>query len=469
MYLAALLIFFSLMLVFSFLVSKRIKGFASMTLADKQIPWYVNTGTLVATYVGSGALVGGAALAFTEGYNAIWFYAGGWVAILLLLLMATRIRRFGGTTTCEFIGGRFGPTARTLSAVVVILAETAIVGYNLKSTGWVLNLVTGMNLNLAVIMGAIFIIAFTVIAGFLSVAYTDYFQGIVIILSLVIGLPFALHAVGGWSSLKAALPVANLHPLKSFSLVYMLKTGLPTLALVFMGQSFWQRLFAAKSTKDVRKTSVWWLVGVVIITFVLITFAIIGSVMFPKATPESIIMVMAKGGVPTLIGVFMMMACAGILVTSADSFLLAVGTVFMNDLYIPLFKRQVDEKRKIALLRIAIVVTGVLAYILATFFSSILSMIYFAYTMEGGLIVVVLAAFFWKRASNAGAIASIIAVCVTTIVWEIFKPWGIATIFATLVVGALVLVAVSLLTPPSSPAVVARFASLSDKLSDEEL
>ena len=435
MYIAVLIVFFSAMLVVSFLVSKKAKGAEGMMLADKKLPWYVNAGTLIATYVGSGALVGGAALAFKVGYNAIWLYAGGWIAIGCLLLMSKRIRRFAGATTSEFIGARYGSTARILAAVIVILAESAIVGYNIKGTGWVITVLTGMNLDLATVLSTVLIIAFTVIAGLMSVAYTDYFQGIVIILSLFIGLPFAMKGAGGWASVRAALPPENLQPFKSFSLYNMLATGLPTLALVFMGQSFWQRLFAANSAKDAKKASFWWLVGVVLITIVLMTFAIVGSVRFPKATPDSIIMVMAKDGVPMAIGVFMMAACAGILVTSADSFLLAACTTFINDVYEPFINKKASESRKITVLRLAIVITGILAFVQVKFFPSILAMIFYAYTMEGGLIIVVLAAFFWKRATTAGGIASIIAVGVTTILWQIFKPFGIATIFATLVAG----------------------------------
>ncbi len=461
MYIAVLVIFFGIMAVVSLVLSKRITSSSSMTLGDKSIPWYVNAGTLIATYVGSGALVGGAALAFKVGYNAIWLYAGGWIAIGCLLLMSSRIRRFAGTTTSEFLGARYGSKARTMAALIVILAESAVVGYNIRGTGWVINILTGMNLGTATILATILIIAFTVIAGFVSVAYTDYLQGIVIIISLFIALPFAINGVGGWQAIRLALPAENLQPLQSFSLYNMLATGLPTLALVFMGQSFWQRLFAANSPGEAKKASVWWFFGVVTITFAIMTIAVVGSVMFPDVAPDSIIMVMAKDGIPPFIGVFLMAGCAAILVTSANSFLLAACTTFFNDIFEPFFGKNLSEKAKINVIRITILVFGILAFVQVQFFPTILAMVFYAYTMEGGLTIPALGAFFWKRASSAGGVASIIAVGATTVLWQIYKPFGIAPIFATLIAGTVALIAVSLMTQPPSKEVLARFEGLS--------
>jgi len=355
---------------------------------------------------------------------------------------------FAGTTNAELIGARFGNKARLLASIIVILAETAIVGYNIKGTGWVINVTTGLNVEIATIIAAIFIIAFTVIAGYLSVAYTDLIQGIVITIAIIVALPFVLKAVGGWEAVKAVIPSENLNPLKSFSLYEMLKTGLPTLVLVCMGQAFWQRLFAANNTEDAKKASLWWFVTVVSLSFIIMTLAVIGRVMYPDIEPSTVIMHIAKNGLPPLIGVMLLAACTCILVTTADSFLLASATVFINDIYNKLVNPSASEEKKVNIMRMAVVILGILAFIQVKFFPTILSMVFYAYTMEGGLIVVVIAAFFWKRATITGGVLSISVIGLVTILWEIFHPFGIATIFATLVFGAIALIVGSLLTPP---------------------
>ncbi len=448
MFITVLIAFFVIMVLVSIHFSKKITTVNSLMLGDKKLPWYVNSATLSASYIGSGALVGGAALAYNVGYNALWIFAGGWIAIGMLFLMSTKIRKFAGTTNAELIGARFGDKARLLASVIVILAETAIVGYNIKGTGWVINITTNLNVEIATIIAAVLIIGFTVIAGYLSVAYTDLIQGIVITIAIIVALPFALKGVGGWEAVKLAIPPENLNPLKSFSLYEMLKTGLPTLALVFMGQAFWQRLFAANSTKDAKKASLWWLVVVVILSSIIMTLAVIGRVRFPDVVPSTIIMHLAKNGLPLLVGIPLLAACTCILVTTADSFLLASTTVFINDIYTKLINPSASEEKKVNIMRIAVIFLGILAFIQVKFFPTILSMVFYAYTMEGGLIVVVLAAFFWKRATITGGVLSISVIGLVTILWEIFHPFGIATIFATLVFGAIALVLGSLLTPP---------------------
>jgi len=457
MYLFFILAYLILMFVIGIVCSrKNAKGNIFVTV-DGGLPWYVNAGTLIATYVGSGAIMGAAALAFTSGYNAIWMYFGGWVAVLAHVLLYKRIKHMTGSTISELIGARYGDAARLISSIILITGEISIVAYNLKSTGLILNVVTGMDQKLAVIVSAVFILIITIVAGLVSVAYTDYVQAIVIIVSFIIAVPVLATKGGGVANVMATLPANFFQPLKSFSWNYALSSLLPTFCLVFMSQGFWQRFAISRNRSELRKTVFTWLIGVVLISFLIMTFATFGAAVVPEANADTIVMSIAKLALPTVIGLAVLCATTSVLVTTADSYLLSSASVFINDIYCRYINKDADEKTLLNISRIAVVVLGVAAYILITFFPSILSMIYFAYTMEGGLIVLMIGMMFWKRATPQGGTAAAATVFLVTIFWEIFKPFGIATVFATLIIGTAVLVIVSLLTPAPDPKYLERF------------
>ena len=465
MYLAIILVYLAVMFCIGILASRKAKGNTFVTI-DGGIPWHVNAGTLIATYVGSGAIMGAATLAFNSGYNAVWMYAGGWLAVLAHVLLYKKIKHLTGSTISELIGARYGDVARFVSALILLVGEISIVAYNLKSTGLILNVVTGMDMELAMILSCIFIVAITVIAGLVSVAYTDYVQSIVIIVSFIIAVPVLMTKGGGLSNIVATLPSNFFHPMESFSLNYALSSLLPTFCLVFMSQGFWQRFAVSRSQKELKKTVFTWLIGVVLIAFLIMTFATFGTAVCPDANADTIVMSIAKSALPALIGIPVLCATASVLVTTADSYLLSSASVFLNDIYVRYFNKEADDKKMLKVSRICVTLLGVFAYVMIKFFPTVLSMIYFAYTMEGGLIVLMIGIMFWKRATPQGGAAAAITVFVVTIIWEIFKPFGIATVFASLTLGTIVLVVVSLLTPPPEAKYLERFDF--SKLNEEE-
>ena len=456
MYLAAILIYLAVVFAIGIAASRSAKGNTFVTV-EGGLPWHVNAGTLIATYVGSGAIMGAAALAFNSGYNAVWMYAGGWFAVIAHVILYKRIKHMTGSTISELIGYRYGDAARFIAALILIAGEISVVGYNLKSIGLILNVVTGMDQTIATVFAVVFIVLITVVAGLVSVAYTDYAQAIVIIVSFLIAVPILAGKGGGVSAIAASLPSSYFHPFESFRWSSVLSSLLPTFCLVFMSQGFWQRFAISRSQKELRKTVFTWLVGVVGISFLIMTFATFGAAVVPEADANTIVMAIAKTALPALIGIPVLCATTSVLVTTADSYLLSSTSVFINDIYSRYIKRDYSKEQEKTVSRIAVVVLGVFAYVLVSFFPSILSMVYFAYTMEGGLIVLMIGMMFWKRATPQGGTAAAATVFLVTILWEIFKPFGIATVFATLIIGTVVLVVVSLATPAPDPKYLERF------------
>lgn len=447
-YTVSLIIFLIAIFAYALTLSKKVKTAKDMMNAGGNLPWYVNSGTLIVTYFGSGALIGGAGLAYSSGYNAIWLYAGGWFSIFLMFVMAKRIRHINAATNSELISWRFGKKTGLVAGIAIFLSELCLVGYNIKSTALIINLTTGLNPDVGAIIAIVFVVLFCLTAGLLSVAWTDYVQSLIIIGAIIISVPILINKGGGWSGIVAAVPPEYFQPLKSFDIVFVLKNFLPTFAFVTMTSAYYQRFNAAKNQKEMSRSVLVWFIGIVFVTTMIMTFAISGAAMITTDYPEGIIMEASKNLLPGVLSLIMIVTSCSILFTTADSFLLSSSTTFMNDIYLKFIDKNADEKKQIKVLRIILVAGGAVSYILVNFFPTILSMIYFTYTMQGGLVILLLAAIYWKRATpQAGFISSILTV-LTTIVWEFSgKPFGIATIFPTLIVALISLVVITYLTP----------------------
>ncbi len=105
-----------------------------------------------------------------------------------------------------------------------------------------------------------------------------------------------------------------------------------------------------------------------------------------------------------------------------------------------------------------VVAVGLIAYALVQFFPSVLDMIYFAYTMEGGLAPALLAAFYFKKVTPAAGLCSVLSSGLMTIVWEIMgHPFGISTIYPVLATAIAMLIVVSLFTKPADDKVIEVF------------
>ena len=438
--------------------AKRIKDSKSFLVADRCLPWYVNTGTIVATFMGAGSLIGAAGLAYRVGISAVWMDVGGVLALVAIAMLAGRIRKFEGLTTPEILGVRFNNATRIIAALIIIAAETAITGYQIRAGGYVMNLVAGLDRNIGMIITAVFIIGYTVLAGMLSVAYTDLIQGVTILLALVIALPFVIGSAGGMENIAASLPAAKLS-LTGNSFNEAMKVLFPTFCLVFVMQPIWQRVFSGKNDRESKKAVFISAPVVLLLVTVLAFTATVGAILLPNLEDGgTIIISLAVQVLPPAIGVIMLCAAVAIIVSTGDSMLLSAASNIINDIYVKFINPSAPEKKIILYTRITIIVLGLLAYIQIQFFPNILAMVIYAYTMEGGLAPALVAAFYWKRASAAAGFVCVVSAGITTVVWELLgQPYGIGTSFVTIGVSTFLLVAVSMVTPPPGEEQLKRF------------
>jgi SSS family solute:Na+ symporter len=449
LYFWAILIYLLILIGVGAIRSRGVKTQTDFMVAGRKLPAAVLVGTLLATWIGSGSIIAGAGLSYRKGFSALWFDAGVWVAIIVLYFVAARARRLAQFTVPDILEIRYNKVARILGSITTIIAYTAIVSYQFKAGGMVLNMVAGIPVDQGIILTAVFVIAYTALAGMISVAYTDVVNGVVLLLGFVIGFPFLLKLAGGWGYVVATLPPDRFQVLGTMTIWEALGYSLPTMLLLLGESNMYQRFFSAKDERAAKISVLGWISGTIFVETLIVVLAIIGSSIFVGINPESVILHSVRHGLSPVVGCVLLAAIVAVIVSTADSFLLVPSTNIMRDIYQRFVNPNVSQKRMVLYSRIVVIVLGVVAFVQVRFFTTVLAMALYAYTMYGvGITPATLAAFFWKRATPAGGVCSIASGMVTTIVWELLKkPFDVPTVYPALILSVSSLIIISLLMP----------------------
>ncbi|MGY6211433.1 sodium:solute symporter family protein [Cytobacillus firmus] len=450
-YLVAVVLYLVFMaLIGVYFAKKSVKNSDDFMVAGRSLPLFVVMGTLLATFVGSGTVVGGASFIYQYGpFAAIFNLSGGIVGAIILYFIASKIRQIEIYTVPDLLERRFGKAALYISSVIIIFAFVGITAYQFTGGAYVLQLTTGIPLEIGAIIMCALVIFLTVSGGLFSVAYTDALSAILIIIGFLFGVPFALNAVGGFEGLSLSLPEMNKTWNGGLSFPQLLGFFLPLFLLVLGDQNMYQRFSAAKDPDVARKSTIGFFVGSVFVISLTIILATTSIVLFPEIKPDTAILSLAIDGVPLVIGLLILCSAVAFIITTATSYLLSASGNIVSDLIQRSSKSKLSESKLLWYNRVIVVVLGVLAYVLGQFFPSVLAIQMYSYTMYGAsLTPAILATVLWKNATKAGVISSMIVGGSATMIWEIGldRPLDWNSVLFALPLSVLTLIIVSLAT-----------------------
>ncbi len=336
----------------------KIKTQSDFAVAGRSLTPWVLVGTMLATWMGTGSILGNAGKTYDTGMAALILPLGSILGIVLLTKIAGKVRAFEKFTVPEILGDRFGPGARMLSVIALVIAYMVIVSYQFNAGGAVLNTVlmdeTGnslISIQTGTIIAAIFII------------------------------------------------------------------------LIMGDANMYQRFFASKNAKGAEQATKVLIFAVLLAELMIIFSAWVVSSMIPDAEVGKYVLIYAAHKLlPTFLGAIMMTTIVGIIISTADSFLLVPATTLMRDVYLNYINPKANEKKIVLLSRVLVLGLGIIAYIVSLGFaksSGFFERALYAYTIYGAAITPSLvAALFWKRATKEGAVVSILTGTVTTLLWK---------------------------------------------------
>lgn len=403
-------------------------------------------------------------LTYRGGIGALGFELVYFAGLTLLVIFAPRFwlvaRRWGFISPAEMIGARYGDrrVAQAMAAVSLVFllpyCTTQMAGIGLLLSG-----VTGGGISLfaAVAAGAVLAMLWAVLAGLRSVAWTDAALSVVMVVSGLLAVGFALSALGGWGAFVRGVmadhgawlgvPGPGLWSFPTF-----LALAFPWFFFALSNPQVSQRLFILRDLAAMRRMILWVLGFGFLFTLIAVTWGFAALQLVPglentsTATPA----LLTSGAVPTWVALLLVLGILSAAVSTLDSIALAVGAMIARD-----FLRREgapNDARQIAAGRIVIVAVILFASYFALQQARIVDQL--AALSAAGLLVTVppiVGAFFWRRGTAAGALAAILGGAATA-VWlailegvSVFNPLLPGTVAG---VGVALFVGVSLITRP---------------------
>ena len=481
-YVSVVVLYVLILLGISIYKSRTVKSDEDFMIAGRNVPVYMLVATLVCTWIGSGSLFGTAGLTFRTGVSELWFSSGAWVGILVVYLIAARVRRIAQYTLTDLLEKRYNQLAKVLGTITIIVAYMVIAGYQFKGGGRFISILSegAITPETGMIIAAALIIGFTVLAGMVSIVSIDIFNGSIMLLAMIVTLPFAIAAHGGLDAVLMTIREAeptHLSVMGGHDFVWVIGIALPTFLLLMSESSMYQKFSSADNEQNARRAVMGMFIGVVLVETLMMLIALVGFAIYAddprffladgsvnRAMAEEIILRIGFEQLPVLVGALLLAAGAAIVISTGNTFLMVTSTNVTRDILQAFFYRNATSSQVVWLQRGCIVVIGILAYLMMSQFETILEMALMSYTMIGAsLAPPLLAAFFWKRVTRLAGVLSIasgmLTVITIAVLNAVFKNGGGSILgvdfpidtdyiaIPAVIVSVTTLVIVSLVTP----------------------
>ena len=451
--------------------ARSVKGQEGFALADRGLPLPILLGTLLATWTGTGSIFANAGRAYHDGFGALVLCLGPTLGFLVLIVLAGKVRARGRYTLQDLLEERFGPAARVLGMLTLVSAYLVIVSYQLRAAAVVLEMllrdaglagVADQN-RMVLIAVAVIIGVYTALGGMLSVAFTDTFNGVLMTLGMLLALPIVWHIAGGASGVLAHLPAPDAASSAHLSLAGILSVTLPTFLLVLGDANFHALFLAARSDRTARAAVALMIPATLFFDGSIILVAIAVRALLPGLADEAhVIPSLASGPLAGWLGALLMATVVAIIISTADSYLLTSANTLLRDVWQRFVRPKASERELLSAARWFVLLCAAASLAMAFASQGFFKVAFLAYTIYGvGITPPLLAALFWKRATPAGAVCSMLVAGATTAVWfgldgptrsaaALGLPAGteIDAVIPSILLATATLIAVSLCTRP---------------------
>ena len=421
------------------------------------------------------------------------------------LLVAKRLRRYSAVagdaiTLPDFFSNRFHEKKKvimTLSALFILIFFTVYASSCFVTCGKLFSTLFGASYQSMMIAGAVFVVIYTFLGGFLAESASDFMQAVVMIFALTVILITGTLAAGGLQAVvdnAKSIPgfftffgiaspsvdasgvqqVSNGAPVfgeaGSYGFLTIISTlswglgyfGMPQVLLRFMAIRKTDELVRAR-----RIATVW----VVISLAAAVLIGLMGRAMFPvhetlntASGAENVFIVLSRHLLPPLLAGLVMAGILAATISSSDSYLLIAASAVSLNIFKGILKKDASDKQVMTMSRIILLLIAVVGVIIAMDENSVIfTIVSFAWAGFGAVFgPIMLFSLFWKRTTQAGAVAGMVTGGVMVFLWKLaLKPlggvFGIYELFPAFVLSCLVILVVSLLTPVPSAQIQQEF------------
>ena len=422
------------------------------------------------------------------------------------LIVSKRLRRYSirannSITLPDFFSNRFRENKKvimTLAALFILIFFTVYAASCFVTCGKLFATLFNQPYIPMMILGAVFVLLYTILGGFLAESASDFMQAIVMIVALAVIVIVGVFEAGG---LNAVIENAQKIPgfLDFFGMAtptlteageQLVENGAPVFgepaeygvlkicSMMAWGLGYFGmpqvllRFMAIRDEKELKMSRRIAMVWVVISLGVAVFIGIIGRQIFPTAhltssSAESIFITLSTSFLPPILAGFVMAGILAATISSSDSYLLIAASAVAKNIYQGMFKKNATDKQVMNMSRITLLAIAVIAALLALDENSVIfQIVSFAWAGFGATFgPILIFSLFWKRTTRAGAIAGMVSGAAMVFIWKlaISKLGGVFGIYELLpafIISCIVIVVVSLVTPKPSKEIEEDFESI---------
>ncbi len=333
----------------------------------------------------------------------------GLCILLLGLFIAVPLWRLKLTTLGDLFRVRYSRGVERLAVLLLVPTSVFWAAAQVRAFGQVLASASGFDVGLAVAVGAVVVIAYTIFGGLLADAWTDLVQGIALIVGLVVLAVVILRDVG--TAGLATLDPAKLRlfdPVARSPLGMVEDWAIPVVGSLVAAELV-ARVIAARSPAVARSATLAGGFMYLGIGSIPVLLGLLGLSLVPGlAEPEQVLPTIAQQYLPTVLFVVFAGALVSAILSTVDSALLVAGSLVSHNLMVPLLP-GIDERGKVRIARIAVGLFGVVAYLLAVRAERVYELVEESSAFgSAGIVTVVLFGLFTRFGGPGAAVASLL-------------------------------------------------------------
>ena len=424
------------------LAARRVHGAKDYLVAGRSLPLYMNVATVFATWFGAETVLAVSATFAKDGLNGIpGDPFGATVCLVLAALLFSRLfYRLNLLTIGDFYKVRYGKSVEVLTSVAIVLSYLGWTSAQLTALGLIIHVLSSgaIALNTAIMIGAAVVLVYTVFGGMWSVAFTDLFQSIVIVIGLVLVALLVGENAGGFDKVLAQATAEGklvMFPAEMDAAAWWAMAG-AFFAFAFGSipqQDVFQRMTSAKDEKTARRGTLIGALLYFVIAFIPIYIAYAALVAHPELKGlfdsedareiQRILPDLVLGQMPMWAQIMFFGALLSAILSTASGALLAPTATFTENVLRP-FVPHMSDRQFLLLLRVVLVTFTTAALLFALNSNSTMyEMVQNAYnvTLTGAFVPLVAGAF-WKRANTQGALFSVVLGVGTWLVFNTVAP-----------------------------------------------
>ena len=391
-----------------------------------------NLGLILCIVAGAGEWLGGTSTTGVSEYGYLYGLSGAWYTVanslgicVLAIFFAKMFRRLNTSTVSGIIGKFIGKRAKMVSAGILIFIMIAVGTSQMVAAGSLGETLFGLDPTVSILVLGAGILLYTCLGGMLAVGYTNILHLIVMYAGAILAVVLCLGDVGGFDNLTQSLPESYFSPV-SIGAPKVISWVIASVLGACTAQAGLQPVLTSKDEATAKKSSFGIAAIVTPFGILMALLGMIAKVKFPELANAKLALPTLLLSLPTLPSGFVIASLCAALLSTAAPIYLACGTLFTRDIYQQLHpQRDTQEDKKVLWVsRLTTLAGGTICILLALLLhnsTTILDMVYFAYSLRGSMFIILLLGIVWKRLNPKAAIAAMLMTALAGFFWIIYK------------------------------------------------